>query len=90
MSWFDVDGARSYLTRPGLKPPSRKVIYKMVTKGLRVSRHGHALWFCEAWIDEYMRSNKSSDAARFPRRAAGKNGASPAAVDWRRGLIHGR
>ena len=56
MNWFDVDGAREHLTRPGAKRPSRKVVYAMVGDGMKVARSGVRIWFCESWIDEYLES----------------------------------
>jgi hypothetical protein len=54
MRWFDVDGAREYLSQNGGKKPSRKVIYLMANAGLKVSRDGKRLYFCSEWIDEYL------------------------------------
>jgi hypothetical protein len=68
--WFSIDGARAYLTPEGGKPPSRKQIYLMVNNGLRVSRHGRRIWFCAAWIDEFMTSRGTAAPARVSQRRA--------------------
>jgi hypothetical protein len=64
MVWFDVDGARHYLAQQqGSSVPSRKVIYRMVDHGLKVSRAegkraaqrgGTRMYFCPDWIDEFL------------------------------------
>jgi hypothetical protein len=57
MTWFDVDGARDYLSRGGGKKPSRKVVYGMVARGLKVARigdSGRRLIFSAEWVDEYL------------------------------------
>ena len=56
MAWFDVDGARARLTHDGGTPPSRKVIYAMVKDGLQVAKIGRRIWFCDAWLENYMQS----------------------------------
>jgi hypothetical protein len=64
MRWFDVDGARHYLSQQqGSSVPSRKAIYRMVEQGLRVARGennpkrrrgGTRMFFCPEWIDEFL------------------------------------
>jgi hypothetical protein len=71
MAWFDVDGARARLTYAGGKPPSRKVLYNMVDDGLRVARIGRRLWFCDAWIDDYLESKASGKSRTQTDVAAG-------------------
>lgn len=56
-AWFDVDGARNYLSHCGGKKPSRKTVYNWVKAGMRVARVGNTgkrLMFCEQWIDEFL------------------------------------
>ena len=60
MPWYLVDGARRRLTVDGEKPPSRKTLYLMVQDGLRVARVGKRFYFCDEWLDAYMRSKEAA------------------------------
>jgi hypothetical protein len=50
MTWFDIDGARAYLAQHGGTLPPRRVLYRMVRHGLKVSRpatgKGVRMHFC--------------------------------------------
>jgi hypothetical protein len=80
MRWFDVDGARDYLAECGFsklpggrgreRRPSRRVLYDMVTGGMKVARlgdSGRRLVFCAEWIDEYLqRAAEKHQAPELP------------------------
>jgi hypothetical protein len=62
MRWFDVDGARRYLSggetdTSGESTVTRKTVYAMVKAGMRVAPRGDSgkrFWFCDRWIDEHL------------------------------------
>lgn len=74
MTWMSIDGARDYLARGGGKRPTRKVLYLMVRRGLRVARlgdSGRRLIFAAEWIDQFLESTaEKSQTAAFDRRAS--------------------
>ena len=73
MHWLDVDGVRDHLG--GRENVSRKVVYGMVAKGLRVARleepredsrgrrRQGRIWTCDEWIDAFLisRSGERKD-----------------------------
>jgi hypothetical protein len=70
MHWFDIDGARDHLASKGGRRPSRKVIYGMVTAGMRVAPRGDTgrrFWFCAEWMDEFLIRRSNDAAKRGPR-----------------------
>ena len=73
MTWTDIDGARQHLNprlfaESGGRRPSRKVVYEMIPRGLRVVRRGDAeprrdsqgrmrngrIIFALEWIDQFL------------------------------------
>src|ERR1700682_4548073 len=57
LHWFDVDGARDYLSQQGGKKPSRRTVYNYVARGLKVARigdTGRRFMFCTEWIDLFL------------------------------------
>jgi predicted DNA-binding transcriptional regulator AlpA len=67
MTWFDVDGARAYLSQGESKLISRQTIYRMVADGLQVHRAGTTgkrYRFAQEWIDAYMTGKSDMRDAR--------------------------
>ena len=68
MTWFSIDGARDYLASRG-KRPSRKVLYNMVARGLKVARvgsSGRSFVFCAEWLDEFLEQTAAKGPGREP------------------------
>lgn len=63
MVWMSVDQARDYVG--GRAHVSRKTIYGLVARGLRVARlgdTGRRMLFCDLWIDEFLQASASTDS----------------------------